>query len=422
MSEDAQGTAGAVPPASFGRVDADGTVHVRTRDGERVVGQIPDASVEEALAFYVRRYTALELEVSLLEKRIRGGNLSPDDAASAIKTVREAVSGANAVGDLDALLDRLGKLEPVLSEQRAARKAERARQQQETLAAKERFVAEAERLAQSNDWRGGVNRFRSLLEQWKQLPRLDRATDDALWHRFSSARTTYTRRRKAQFAQQAERREAARVTKEAIIKEAEQLADSTDWGPTTGAFRSLMSRWKAAGPAPREVEEDLWQRFRGIQDQFFAAKQQAFSAQDAEFRDNQRAKEELLGEAERTLLPVTDIDAAKAGFRDFLDRYSAIGKVPREAMRPLDNRLRSLENAIRDAEEDRWRRTNPEARARAEDTAAKLQSQIESLEERAAKAEGRGDAKAAREARDSAETYRQWLAQAQQAAEEFSPE
>ncbi|MBO0812650.1 MAG: DUF349 domain-containing protein [Microlunatus sp.] len=426
MSEDAHGAAGQTPapsdgPAAFGRVDADGTVYVRTKDGERAVGQVPGVKPAEALDFFVRRYTALELEVSLLERRVRGGNLSPDDAATSIRTVSEAVREANAVGDLDALLVRLEKLSPLLDEKRAERKAERARQHDETLAAKERFVAEAERLAQSNDWRGGVNRFRSLLEQWKQLPRLDRATDDALWHRFSSARTTYTRRRKAQFAQQAERREAARAAKEQIIAEAEQLSDSTEWGPTTGAFRTLMSRWKEAGPAPRDVEEDLWQRFRGIQDRFFSAKQAALSAQDTEFRDNLRAKEALLAEVEK-LLPVTDVDSAKAGFRDFLERWAQIGKVPRESMRSLDSRLRAVENAIRDAEDERWRRTNPEARARAEDTAAKLEAQIASLEERAAKAEASGDTKTAREAAESAATYRQWLTQAQQAADEFSPE
>lgn len=399
-------------------MDADGTVYVRTRDGERTVGQVPGAGADEALAFYIRRFTALELEVSLLERRIRGGNLSPDDAAHAIRTVRGTVHDANAVGDLDGLLDRLDALSPQLDEQRAARKAERARQQEETLAAKERFVAEAERLAQSNDWRGGVNRFRALLEQWKQLPRLDRATDDALWHRFSTARTTYTRRRKAQFAQQAERRDAARESKEGLIAEAERLAGSTDWGPTTGAFRDLMARWKAAGPAPREVEEGLWQRFRSIQDQFFAAKQEAFSAQDSEFRANQEAKEALLEEAEK-LLPVSDVESAKAIYRDVLERWAAIGKVPREAMRPLDNRLRAVDTAIRTAEDDRWRRTNPEARARAEDTAAKLEAQIATLEEQAARAEARGDSRAAREAGERAATYRQWLDQARQAASEF---
>jgi Domain of Unknown Function (DUF349) len=405
-------------PASFGRVDSDGTVYVRTAEGERSVGQVPDVPAEEAMAFFTRRFAALELEVNLLQTRIAAGALSPDDAMGSIRTVRAAVSGAHAVGDLDGLLARLDSLLPVIAAQRAARRAERSRQQEETRAAKEQFVLEAERLAAGNDWRGGVNRFRALLDQWKALPRLDRATDDELWHRFSSARTAYTRRRKAQFAKENEAREAARVTKEQLVIEAEALSGSTDWGPTTGAYRDLMARWKAAGPAPRGVDEALWRRFRAAQDTFFTAKQATLSQQDTEFRANAEAKEALLTEAE-ALLPVRDPGAAKAAFRDILRRWSAVGKVPRDAVRPLDSRLRAVETAVADAERERWRRTNPETRARAEDTAAKLEAQIAALEERAAEAEARGDTRTAREATQSAATYREWLTQAQRAASDF---
>lgn len=421
MSDDAKAdsqTSGNGDPGSFGRVDPDGTVHVRRRDGERNVGQVPDVSAEEALGFFVRRFEALELEVSLLETRIASKALSPDDAASAIKKVRSTVDQAHAVGDLDGLLDRLEALSPRVTEQREARRAEKAKQNEEARGAKERFVEEAEKLAHGTDWRGGVNRFRSLLDQWKALPRLDRATDDALWHRFSSARTTYTRRRKAQFAQQAEQREGARIVKEKLAAEAEALSESTDWGPTTGAYRDLMSQWKAAGPAPRGIDDALWKRFRGAQDVFFSAKQAAFSEQDAEFRQNQTAKEALLDEGEQ-LLPITDLDSAKTAYRDLLDRWAAIGKVPRDAIKPLDSRLRAIERALKDAEDEQWTRTNPEARARAEDTAAKLETQIAELETKAAKAEARGDAKSARAATESANTYREWLVQAQRAVNDF---
>jgi len=406
--------------AAFGRVDPDGTVYVRTSAGERSVGQVPGVPAEEALAFFIRRYEALELEVSLLETRIASQTVSPDDALGSIKTVRAAVSQAHAVGDLDGLVARLDALIPVIAEHRAERRAERARQSQEARDAKERFVLEAERLAAGNDWRGGVNRFRALLEEWKALPRLDRATDDALWHRFSSARTTYTRRRKAQFAQQAEQRETARLTKEELVAEAEELATSTDWAAGTSAYRDLMSSWKAAGPAPREADELLWKRFRAAQDMFFAARQTAQSAQDLEFRQNLRAMEALLAEGEQ-LLPVTNVAAAKAAYRTLLERWNAIGKVPRESIRPLENRLRAIEKAISEAEDERWRRNNPAARARAEDTAAKLEAQIIALEDKAARAEARGDQRAAQEAVDSAATYREWLAQAKKAANDYSP-
>jgi hypothetical protein len=173
-------------PAAFGRVDSDGTVYVRTSAGERVVGQVPGVAADEALGFFTRRFESLELEVALLERRIATGAVSPDDAVGSINKLRHAISDARAVGDLDGLQARLEALSPLIADQRAARRAARARQQEETRAAKERFVLEAERLAGGNDWRGGVNRFRALLEEWKALPRLDRATDDALWHRFSS--------------------------------------------------------------------------------------------------------------------------------------------------------------------------------------------------------------------------------------------
>jgi len=407
-------------PAEFGRVDADGTVYVRTADGERSVGQIPDATADEALAFYVRRFEALEVEVGLLDSRVRSGALSPDEARQSIRTVRTAVSTANAVGDLAALEAKLDGLAPLLEEQSAARKAERAKQHDVTRAAKEAMVAEAETLAAGTDWRGGVNRFRSLLDEWKALPRIDRATDDDLWHRFSTARTTYTRRRKAQFAEQSARRETAKQTKEQLIAEARELASSTEWGPTAGAFRDLMTRWKAAGPAPREIDDALWAEFRAIQDDFFNARTAVLSAQDAEYSGNLTAKQALLEEAEATVVPVTDVAASRAAFRTFLEKFNALGRVPREQIRSLDARVKALENAIRSAEEDEWRRTDPEAKARAEETVAMLSTEIDKLTEKIAKANARGDAKAAAKAQESIDTYATWLAQARETLADFN--
>ena len=377
-------------------------------------------SPDEALAFFVRRFEALDLEVTLLEQRLNSGAVSPDDARHTIKNLRKSVSEANAVGDLASLDARLDALQPRLAEASEARKAERAKQHEATKEAKEGMVAEAEALAAGNDWRGGVNRFRQLLEDWKKLPRIDRATDDALWHRFSSARTTYTRRRKAQFAEQSARWGEAKATKEQIIEEARGLADSTEWGPTSGAFRDLMSRWKAAGSAAREHDDKLWAEFRGIQDQFFGARTAAQSAQDEEFSGNLEAKQELLTKAEATIVPVTDVETSRAAFRTFLEEYHALGKVPRDAMRGLDNRVRALEQAVRKAEEDEWKRTDPEARQRAEETVAMLSTEIEKLQAKATKAEARGDKSAAKKAQDSIATYQTWLDQAKATLADFT--
>ena len=211
-----------------------------------------------------------------------------------------------------------------------------------------------------------------------------------------------------------------RQAKEQIIAEARELASSTEWGPTSGAFRELMNRWKAAGSAPRAVDEALWTEFRGLQDQFFEGRSAALSEQDSEFKGNLDAKEALLAEAEAALANMSDIAEARTVYRNFLEKFNAIGKVPRESIRGLDSRIRTLETSVKRAEEDEWRRTDPEARQRAEETVAMLSNEIEKLQVKITKAEARGDKGAAKKAQDSIDTYASWLAQARTTLEDFT--
>jgi soluble cytochrome b562 len=404
---------------AWGRVSDDGTVYVRTADGERPVGQMPDASPEEALAFFTKRYDDLAFEVDLLEQRVKAGTVGPDEAAAAVKQVHATLAEAQAVGDLAGLDQRLDALSGTIDAQREKRKVERAAKLEAARGAKERIASEAEKLAEGNDWRNGANRLRDLLDEWKALPRLEKSVDDALWRRFSTARTNYTRRRKAHFGELNEKREGARAVKERLVKEAEALADSTEWGPTAGKYRDLMRQWKAAGPAPRGVDDQLWKRFRAAQDTFFGARDAAAAETDREFAANAEKKEALLLEAEK-LVPVTDLKAAKEAFRDIAERWDAAGKVPRERMKELEGRIRKVEQEIRGVEDDQWRRSNPEARARAADTVGQLESSIADLEAKHQKALAAGNEKKAAEHASALEARRAWLTEAQKALEDFS--
>ena len=298
----------------WGRVDETGTVYVRTADGEQVVGSWQAGSPEEALAYFERKYEGLVVEIGLLEKRVKTTDLSAKDAQAAIDHIREQVDAHHVVGDLDALRVRLDKLVELVEARREERKAQRAKQSDEARHAKEALVAEAEELSQSEQWRAAGERLRALVDTWKGLPRLDRKSDDELWHRFSHARSAFSKRRKQHFAQLDAQREEARKTKERLVSEAEALSNSTDWGVTAARYRELMSEWKAAGRAQREHEDDLWNRFRGAQDVFFAARSSVFAERDAEQSENLKLKEELAEEAEK-LLPITDLKAARAASR-----------------------------------------------------------------------------------------------------------
>jgi hypothetical protein len=282
------------------------------------------------------------------------------------------------VGDLEALAKRLDALVALVDSRREERKAARAKQTEEARTAKEQLVAEAEQLAESEQWRTAGERLRALVDTWKGLPRLDRKTDDELWHRFSHARSVFSKRRKAHFASLDAQREDARRTKEKLVSEAQALSGSTDWGPTAARYRELMAEWKAAGRAQREAEDDLWNRFRGAQDVFFAARSEVFAERDSEQRENLARKEELVTEAEK-LLPVTDLKAARASFRSINERWEAIGHVPRDARPRIEARMHAVERALQESEEAEWRRTNPEVRARAAGLTGQLQAAVDKL-------------------------------------------
>ncbi|MEN8652836.1 DUF349 domain-containing protein [Streptomyces sp. 21So2-11] len=362
----------------WGRVDETGTVYVRTADGEKVVGSWQAGSPEEALAYFERKYEGLVVEIGLLERRVKTTDLSAKDAQTAIDHLRQQVVEHHAVGDLDVLSKRLDALVDTVESRREERKAQKAKQTDEAKHAKEALVVEAEELAQSEQWRSAGERLRALVDIWKGLPRLDRKSDDELWHRFSHARSAFSKRRKAHFASLDAQREEARKAKEKLVVESEALSGSTDWVTTAARYRDLMTEWKAAGRAQREAEDDLWNRFRGAQDVFFAARSEVFAERDAEQSENLKLKDELAIEAEK-LMPVKDLKAARAAFRSLNERWEAIGHVPRDARPKVEGRMQAVERVLLETEETEWRRTNPEARARAAGLTGQLQDAVDKL-------------------------------------------
>ncbi|WP_421741401.1 DUF349 domain-containing protein [Cellulomonas sp.] len=420
-----QDAAEAAHAATFGSVDEEGNVSVREAAGERVVGQYPGATTEEALALYVRRFLDLQAKVTLFEARLAATDLSVKEIDQTLARLTEEVAEPAAVGDLDGLRARLDALRATAAERRAVAEAERAAAREAAVVARTEIVEQAEKIASTDpsriQWRPAGEQLRLLLDQWKEAqrsgPRLDRPTEESLWKRFSHARTTFDRERRHFFAELETRNASAKQVKEGLVADAERLQSSTDWGATAGVFRDLMAQWKAAGRASRADDDALWARFRAAQDAFFAARDAQSAATDEEFRANLEVKEALLAEAE-ALVPVTDLAAAKAALHKIQDRWEAAGKVPRADVQRIEARLRAVETVVRDTDQAQWRRTNPETRARAEGAAAQLEQAIAGLEADLDRAKAAGDARKIADAQAALDARRAWLEQVQRAAQD----
>ena len=147
-----------------------------------------------------------------------------------------------------------------------------------------------------------------------------------------------------------------------------------------------MTEWKAAPRAARQVEEELWTRFRAAQDAFFAKRSGTFAERDAEQSENQRKKEEIIEHAEA--LGLDDPKAAQTALRDLQARFDEIGHVPRDAMRRIDDRMRAAEQRVRDAVDAEWRA----ASAGSNPFLAALKERLVEAEEKLERARKSGDA------------------------------
>ncbi|QRP44096.1 DUF349 domain-containing protein [Amycolatopsis sp. FDAARGOS 1241] len=409
-------TAPPVPPAeptpsTWGRVDAEGTVFVFTAEGERSVGVWQAGTPEEGLVHYARRFDDVRTEVELLETRLHSGAGDPKHALSSATQIRDGLAESAVVGDLAALAARVEYVIGVAEKALANAKHEREEARAAAVSRKQALAEEAEKIAaDSTQWKAAGDRLRAILDEWKTVKGVDRKTDDELWKRFSKAREGFNRRRGSHFAELDKQRASAKHRKEELIAEAESLADSEDWGATAGRYKELMAEWRAAGRAPKDSDEALWQRFRAAQDQFFARRSAVFSERDAEFAGNAARKEELLVEAEKIDV-AANLDAAKSALRRIQEQWDEIGKVPRERIRELDGRLKAVQDAVKSAEDSRWRRTDPEAQARA----AQFRERVEQFEAQAAKARAAGDERRAKKADEQAAQWREWMEAAEAA-------
>jgi hypothetical protein len=399
----------------WGRVDDDGTVSVREADGWRVVGQYPDGTPAEALAYFQRKFSDLAGEVILVETRHRRGGASASDLRSTAQTLRGKIDGAAAVGDLAALLARIDVLLAELAEASQTEAVAAKQASEEAVRERTAIVEEAEALAardpQSVQWKQMTADMAALFDRWQAHqqngPRLSKSTAQQLWRRFRDARATVDRHRREFFSSLDETHKAAREAKTRLVERAEALAPRGEDG--IGAYRDLLDAWKASGRAGRKVDDALWARFKAAGDALYGARVEREAAENEASKEKIEQKRALLEEA----APIVDeknLATARQKLTAIQRQWDEIGRIfPRDKERALDDELRKIEQSVRTREDADWKRNDPEQKARANDMTRQLTDAIEKLEAEVSEANARGDKRAAAQASEALEARRTWL-------------
>lgn len=401
--------------AKWGRVSEDGTVEVLENATWRVVGQYPDGTPEEALAYFVRKYDDIAFKVHTLEQRHQAGGASASDLAKQAAHLLEEATDAAAVGDLAGLRGRLNALTDSLSEA-TAQEAQAAKELvDKAIAERTALVERAEAIAARDlskvQWKQVTAELGELFDEWQAHqqngPRLSKSVSQQLWKRFRDARATVDKHRRAFYAELDDAHKSARDAKTRLVERAEALAPrGVDGIP---AYRTLLDEWKSAGRAGRKADDALWARFKAAGDALYSARAEQAAAEEADSAPKIEARQALLEEA-KAVADEPNIKSARALLTRIQRQWDEIGRIfPREKERALDDRLRVIEQALKAREEVDWKKNNPETKARANDMSSQLLEAIEKLEAELAAAEKAGDKKAAKAAADALEARRTWL-------------
>lgn len=395
----------------WGRVDEDRTVYVREGDGERAVGAFPDGTPEEALAYFERKFADLAGAVTLLEARIARGTADGSVAATVTKLQEQLVEPA-AVGNIAALRERVAKLADKAAAFGEQQQQEREAAREEAVAKREAIAVAAEQLAAQPEasirWKDTSTAFEQLFTDWQNAqrsgPHVPKPQADALWKRFRAARQSFDTARRAHFSQMDANNKDVKARKERLIASAEALADrGLDGIP---AYRNLLDDWKQAGRASRKLDDQLWARFKAAGDVLYQAKAEEVAQTNEEYQENLAQKQAILADA-APILELSEHTAARKQLTAIQLRWDEVGRVPREALRDIEGQLRRVEDHVKGLEDDHWKKTNPETKARSEGLRGQLEASIAELEAEIAAAK---DAKSKAAAEEKLATQRSWLA------------
>ena len=400
--------------ATFGRVDSENNVYVTDAGVERRVGQYPNVSAEDALAYFVRKFDDLEFQVRNLEQRVKN-KVDSQSLKPAISKLTKELESPNAVGDLASLRARIQDLLPQIEVLDQSRQEATKESQAQALSAREAIAVEAERIANQDaakiNWKASSAEFAKLFEQWQELQKngvkVNRGESDVIWKRFSSARTRFEAGKRAYFATLDASNKQARARKNAIVEEAEKLVEKG--AAAVVEYRKLIDEWKAAGRTPGKSDDALWLRLKAAGDAIYAAKSEQMAVENVEFEANLKTKLALLDEA-KAIDPEKDLAKAKELLRDISARWEKAGKVPRDKVREIEDKLRAVENRVKAVEAEQWRKSDPAVIARNESVATQIKDSIAKLEAELEAAKTSKDAKKIADAQAALEARKAWLA------------
>ena len=319
----------------------------------REAGPVPTTAfrdINDTYQFYVEKfYDMVKINRDLRDLDFRKNLEAKEAFCEAAEKLAENENVVNAFHELQKLHEQWKEFGPVAKEKRediwnrfkAATAVINKRyqahfeglkgQQAENLEKKTALCVRLEEIAakevkSSGEWNTLSKEIEDIQAEWRKIGFATKKDNQKIYDRFRAACDAFYARKREYYSEFKDSMNENLEKKLDLIRQAEELKGSTEWKKATDQFISLQKQWKEIGAVPRKKSEQLWKKFRGACDEFFAARDKNASPEN-DFYGNLKAKKKLVEDI--LAFESTDSETANAEkMREFNDRWAAIGHVP----------------------------------------------------------------------------------------------
>lgn len=221
----------------------------------------------------------------------------------------------------------------------------RALDQKRNLEQKIQLCEQAEELIMEPSTVKAFKALQDLRAHWKEIGPVPAEQNEEIWQRFQAAATQIDERRKEFYEQRKEEMDNNLMAKQALVDKAVELSEKRpesvkEWNDLTAALDELLKVWKTIGPVPREVNEDIWSKFKGIIDKHYEEKKEYFGTIRDEQNSNYQKKVELCLKAE-AIAKREDWKKATEELLQLQQEWKQIGATSRKVSEKVWQRFRS---------------------------------------------------------------------------------
>lgn len=207
------------------------------------------------------------------------------------------------------------------------------------------LIKRAEQLKDEPNIRKALLQLNKYHEDWKNTGPVRTEISEDIWKRFKAASDIVIEAKKSQQAQIDAERQQNLDKKIVLIEKAETSiavlpTQPKDWTKMAKELDDLMLEWKKIGPVPTDKNEETWNRFKAIRNQFYGERKHFFKDLNSSKKDN-LAKKVVLCEKAEALQASNEFMKTSDALQKLQDEWKTIGPVPEEQNEVVWKRFRA---------------------------------------------------------------------------------